>query len=472
MILPIFTQGIYGRLRQQAGCDWEQYVAHPFLRQLAEGTLPERAFRRYLTQDYLFLIHFARSYALLVSKLRTLPEMRAAAASMNAILGELPLHVGYCAGWGLDEATMAAESEAPETVNYTRYVLDIGHSGDALDLLVALMPCVAGYAEIGLGLLDNPATRLTDNPYASWIRNYGDAGYLDGVTAAIDLLERVWQQRGAESRVARAERHLHHGHPSGSQLLADGTECRGGRSVTAPTIAVRELSLRFGSRVIFDKLSFDIPAGEWVSLLGASGAGKTSLLRIIAGLAAPTHGQVQASDGRPLAPRLAWMGQKDLLYPWLSVRDNVALGARLRGERVDRQRVATLLEQVGLSHCADDRPASLSGGMRQRAALARTLYEDRPIVLMDEPFSALDTLTRTRIQTLAAELLTQRTVVLITHDPMEACRLSHRLLVLSPPPGGIDDAHHLTGIPPRAPDDPALLKGQAALLQQLMRANG
>lgn len=100
MILPIFTCGIYGRLRQQAGGDWEQYVAHPFLRQLADGTLPERAFRRYLTQDYLFLIHFARSYALLVSKLRTLPEMRAAAASMNAILGELPLHVGYCASWG------------------------------------------------------------------------------------------------------------------------------------------------------------------------------------------------------------------------------------------------------------------------------------------------------------------------------------------------------------------------------------
>jgi thiaminase/transcriptional activator TenA len=73
---------------------------------------------------------------------------------------------------------MAAESEAPETINYTRYVLDIGHSGDALDLLVALMPCVAGYAEIGLGLLHNPATRLTDNPYASWIRNYGDEGYL------------------------------------------------------------------------------------------------------------------------------------------------------------------------------------------------------------------------------------------------------------------------------------------------------
>ncbi|STR54113.1 thiaminase II [Klebsiella oxytoca] len=100
MILPAFTQGIYGRLRLQAGADWQRYVAHPFLRQLADGTLPEPAFRRYLTQDYLFLIHFARSYALLVSKLRTLAEMRVAAASMNAILDELPLHVGYCTGWG------------------------------------------------------------------------------------------------------------------------------------------------------------------------------------------------------------------------------------------------------------------------------------------------------------------------------------------------------------------------------------
>ncbi|MGT5484975.1 thiaminase II/PqqC family protein, partial [Escherichia coli] len=88
-----------------------------------------------------------------------LPEMRAAAASMNAILNEVPLHVGYCAQWGISESEMAAQPEAPETINYTRYVLDIGHSGDALDLLVSLMPCVAGYAEIGLGLLHHPATR-------------------------------------------------------------------------------------------------------------------------------------------------------------------------------------------------------------------------------------------------------------------------------------------------------------------------
>lgn len=164
-----------------------------------------------------------------------------------------------------------------------------------------------------------------------------------------------------------------------------------------------------------------------------------------------------------LAPRL---NDKD----WQRMMEHIIALSTLAWQEVDRDRVAALLEQVELSSCADARPATLSGGMRQRAALARTLYEDRPIVLMDEPFSALDTLTRTRIQTLAATLLAGRTVVLITHDPQEACRLSHRLLVLSAADGDIDDSHHLAGTPPRAPDAPDLLIGQAALLQQLMRA--
>ena len=237
--------------------------------------------------------------------------------------------------------------------------------------------------------------------------------------------------------------------------------------MSAPGIEVNDLTLRFGSREIFSRLNFTLRGGEWVSLLGASGCGKTSLLRIVAGLAAPTSGTVRASDGRPLAPRLAWMGQRDLLYPWLSVRDNVALGARLRGETVDGARVSDLLARVGLSDHADARPAALSGGMRQRAALARTLYEDREVVLMDEPFSALDAITRTRIQTLAADLLVDRTVLLVTHDPMEACRLSHRLLVLAAPLQGIDGTHQLAGPPPRAADDPAMLMSQARLLRQL-----
>ncbi|AGO55914.1 ABC transporter ATP-binding protein [Serratia plymuthica] len=240
--------------------------------------------------------------------------------------------------------------------------------------------------------------------------------------------------------------------------------------IAPPGIQVRDLSLRFGRQVIFDRLSFDIAGGSVVALLGASGAGKTSLLKIIAGLMRPTAGEVTGSDGLPIAGRIAYMGQKDLLYPWLTVAENISLGARLRGEKADREWAGHLLERVGLSGYAKALPSALSGGMRQRAAIARTLYERQPIVLMDEPFSALDAITRAMIQTLAAELLAQHTVLLITHDPMEACRLSHRLLVISRYPAGIDDTHVISGLPPRAPDDPHLLKSQGELLQQLMRA--
>lgn len=239
-----------------------------------------------------------------------------------------------------------------------------------------------------------------------------------------------------------------------------------------PGIEVRDLTLRFGQQLIFDRLNLTIDGGSFVSLLGASGAGKTSLLKIIAGLAQANSGTVSGSDGQPLAGRIAYMGQKDLLLPWLSIEQNITLGARVRGETADNDRAAQLLTRVGLTEYARALPATLSGGMRQRAALARTLYERRPIVLMDEPFSALDAITRATIQSLAAEVLAQHTVLLITHDPMEACRLSHRLLVLSRYPAGLDDSHHLHGQPPRAPDDPALLTSQAALLQQLVRAAG
>ncbi|MGQ6331946.1 ABC transporter ATP-binding protein [Serratia sp. IR-2025] len=214
-----------------------------------------------------------------------------------------------------------------------------------------------------------------------------------------------------------------------------------------PGIQVRDLSLRFGQQIVFDRLSFDIAGGSFVALLGASGAGKTSLLKIIAGLERATSGTVTGSDGLPIAGRIAYMGQKDLLYPWLTVEENVALGARLRGETPDRAWAAHLLERVGLAAHGRSLPAALSGGMRQRAAI-----------------------TRAEIQSLAAELLAQNTVLLITHDPMEACRLSHRLLVLSPWPLGLDDSHRISGQPPRAPDDAGLLKSQAELLQQLVRA--
>ncbi len=213
-------------------------------------------------------------------------------------------------------------------------------------------------------------------------------------------------------------------------------------------------------------------AGRCTALLGASGVGKTSLLRVIAGLAAPEAGRVAASDGLPLRQRVAWMGQQDLLYPWLRVAGNVTLGSRLRGERPDTPRALALLEAVGLAGRARALPRELSGGMRQRAALARTLYEDRPIVLMDEPFSALDAITRARMQDLAARLLAGRTVLLITHDPLEACRLAHGLHVMAGQPARLGPFISVPGAPPRAVDDEALLHAQAELMRALLAGGG
>ena len=237
----------------------------------------------------------------------------------------------------------------------------------------------------------------------------------------------------------------------------------------SPAIEVKDLTLRYGNKTVFENLSMAIPAGRFVSLLGASGAGKTSLLRIIAGLAAPTSGTVTDEYGRALTGRVAWMGQRDLLYPWLTVEQNVCLGSRLRGQTADYEYARHLLARVGLSGYGHALPDTLSGGMRQRAAIARTLYERQPIVLMDEPFSALDAITRATIQTLAAELLADRTVLLITHDPAEACRLSHNILVLSKHPGSIDDTHFMAGLPPRDLDDPCVIQSQQTLMQQLIK---
>ena len=239
--------------------------------------------------------------------------------------------------------------------------------------------------------------------------------------------------------------------------------------MTAPGIQVRGLSLRFGARRIFDNLTFAIPGGQWVSLLGASGAGKTSLLRIIAGLAKATAGDVRASDGQPIDKRLAWMGQKDLLYPWLSVRDNVSLGARLRGERVDHRRVAALLQQVGLEHCAGDRPAALSGGMRQRAALARALLNEPRLLLLDEPLGKLDSLTRISMQRELIALWQQQgyTSLLVTHDIEEALLLCERVLVMSPRPGRIIAEFALPLAFPRHRDNPQLLQHRQDILRIL-----
>ena len=241
----------------------------------------------------------------------------------------------------------------------------------------------------------------------------------------------------------------------------------------APGLSIGIRSLAYQGSPLFERLRFRLEGGSWTCLLGPSGVGKTTLLRLTAGLAAGAL--VVADDGAGLDGRIALMAQQDLLLPWLSVRDNVLLGHRLRGaSRAELRRLgepaAALLARVGLERDADRLPCTLSGGMRQRAALARTLMEDRPIVLMDEPFSALDVVTRHRLQDLAGELLVGRTVLLVTHNPLEALRLGHRIYVLSGRPAVPRGPLLPRGAPPLDAADPTLLTQQAELLGELTRS--
>ena len=198
---------LYPRLRDAIAEPWRAYVDHPFVAQLAGATLPEVCFRHYLGQDYLFLIQFARAYALAAYKADSLAEIRTAAAGMSAILDtELRLHVDYCAGWGLDEDDMEALPEASATMAYTRYVLEKGQQGDLLDLYVALAPCVIGYGEIGARLADDPATKQAGNPYASWIAMYAGDEYQEVARSHAAALDRLWQERAGGARLPQLAR--------------------------------------------------------------------------------------------------------------------------------------------------------------------------------------------------------------------------------------------------------------------------
>lgn len=217
---------------------------------------------------------------------------------------------------------------------------------------------------------------------------------------------------------------------------------------------------------IFSDLDLTFAGGQWSCLLGASGVGKSTILRLFAGLGdgISLSGECRASEGA-LAGRVALMAQDDLLLPWLSVLDNVLIGARLRGDQADPARAVDVLAKVGLSDHLSKRPAALSGGQRQRVALARTLMEDCPVVLLDEPFSALDALTRLQMQDLTARLLHGRTVLLVTHDPAEAARLGQRILIMTQ--SGVHEVPPASGTIPRAPDAADVLHSQAELLTQL-----
>ena len=233
-----------------------------------------------------------------------------------------------------------------------------------------------------------------------------------------------------------------------------------------PQLRIRG-GFRHGDAILFEGLDLVLEAGQWTCLLGPSGVGKSTLLRLVAGLdtGGEFDGSIESTNSRPLREQVAYMAQSDLLLPWLNVRANVMLGSTLRGEVRKLERADQLIEEVGLGMHAEKRPHELSGGMRQRAALARTLMEDKPLLLLDEPFSALDARTCSEMQELAFEVLMDRTVMLVTHDPSEAARIAHRVYLLTET--GLHQPG-FTGRPPiRAVDDPEALDIQSRLFSAL-----
>jgi thiaminase/transcriptional activator TenA len=170
--------GVFSDLKASAAEEWRSYTEHPFTRAMADRSLPMPAFRHYLVQDYLFLIEFARAYALAAYKSPSLADMRQSTEALSQILNvEMQLHIKLCEGWGIEAGSLEHATAAPEMLAYTRYVLDTGMRGDLLALKVALAPCVIGYAEIARRLAEMPGALDAANPYAVWIAEYASAGY-------------------------------------------------------------------------------------------------------------------------------------------------------------------------------------------------------------------------------------------------------------------------------------------------------
>ncbi|TNG94199.1 ABC transporter ATP-binding protein [Pasteurellaceae bacterium USgator11] len=228
-------------------------------------------------------------------------------------------------------------------------------------------------------------------------------------------------------------------------------------------VEIRSLTLAFEQQALFTDFNFDLPQQQWTVLLGRSGVGKSTLLRAIAGLENTAIQQGNIHFPHPL--KLAWLAQQDSLYPWLSLLDNVQLEQHLKGKktRQSRQQAEHLLAAVQMENHLHKGCQQLSGGQRQRVALARTLMQNADLILMDEPFSALDAVTRLQLQDLACDLLQHKTVLLITHDPQEAIRVGDRIYVLHDPRRPLNPAHLPEGKKPRD-----LTENPQSALQQML----
>jgi NitT/TauT family transport system ATP-binding protein len=229
-------------------------------------------------------------------------------------------------------------------------------------------------------------------------------------------------------------------------------------------VLLEHVTQRFGDLLVLDDVSLSVAPGEVVAVVGPSGCGKSSLLDIVCGLAEPKSGVV-AAQGAVLMP------QRDALLPWLSALDNAALPRRIAGEGRDAARAAAtpVLRQLGLEGFEAAKPHELSGGMRQRVAFVRTLLAGRPVLALDEPFGALDAITRAEAQTWLAGALARepRAVLLVTHDVEEALVLADRLVVLSPRPARVIADLPVDLPRPRTRTDPGLVQLREHALKEL-----
>ena len=238
-------------------------------------------------------------------------------------------------------------------------------------------------------------------------------------------------------------------------------------TTTTPAMRLTGVSKRFGNGpVVLDNISLEVAQGEFVCLLGASGCGKSTVLNLVAGLDEPTSGAVEV-PGR----RAALMFQEPALFPWLTASQNVELALRLAGmgKAARRERAGELLALVRLKGAGDKRVHELSGGMRQRVALARALAQDSDVLLMDEPFAALDAITR---DVLHEELVRIResqrlTVVFVTHNVREAVRLGERVVLLSSRPGRIAKEYAVDIDQPRRIESPEVARLSALITEDL-----
>jgi len=218
-----------------------------------------------------------------------------------------------------------------------------------------------------------------------------------------------------------------------------------------PKVELRNVDLRYfglsGETEAIKDISLAIAPGEFVAIIGQSGCGKSTLLSLISGILQPTGGGVLI-DGKPVAGpsrKVGYMLQQDYLFEWRTILDNAVLGAEIQGAdmRKARERATGLLTRYGLGQFLDHLPRQLSGGMRQRVALARTLTTEPDVVLLDEPFSALDSQTRLALADEVAEILRRerKTAILVTHDIGEAISMAERVIVLSRRPGRVKSDH-------------------------------